>query len=681
MMNAPRKSLLDLPVELLLRILSIDTVLSVRDFYILAIVCRQLHELALPLFLTAHDITDPIHEAAIFVSKWAPVHWLTREPDGLAGLSIATHVTSIKRLRLFFQDTNNTSERNYFQQASHLAHAVRRATNFVSGLTSIEEAGISLIWDPYHIVQSHSAPGAPHSELSEIQEWSSALEGLLNAILERGCQHLTVQYEAAIETGLQFREKGIIKKALMHLSRGLPRQKRNEANFTAFEWQLSKSYNESPNKVPSSEVDVEPAVLSFLPQQRPILDSLSIHTPVLLLPPFTNWTLTLLHTQTNLTSLSFAHIKFAPMTWHLLLPFVADALSSRLTELSILEQCPYLAALDLLRFVARLHRLEKLVVDRSFRLRFQEVHFPWVSGHLPSHTAIPSFVNLHSLQAPVEFVSLVLDARPASCKAVYDDVMVAFPKLRSLTVYPGNLLIHPPRYVESAIVINALHRRVLSLLSARHTDAQQRNEHVIEFSFNVEADYMDFESVCDYFDALSTQASFQQTLVDGLYLSEAEIGSLSSMHPLHGHPPSLNSNNPQMHAHGRSISCSRPSDSPTRKHGNLPKLFVEFSFVTHLVLHSFNLVSQDRRRQGLAKSSEQPARRPTCASLCRYLNLLFPALRRLEFTDGCHDFMDVSSARRDPDERERMVHELVHELQERCPVVKELVVGLSRYKM
>ncbi|CAA7264519.1 unnamed protein product [Cyclocybe aegerita] len=681
MVNMLRQSLLDLPVELLLRILSIDNVLSARDFYALAIVCRRLHELALPLFLTAHDITDPTQEAVILVSKWAPVHRLTREPDGLAGLSIATHVTSIKRLRLFFQDTNYTRERNYFQQAAHLTHAVRRAMNFVSGLTSIDEAGISLIRDPYHVVQSHSAPGVAHSELSEIQEWSSALEGLLNAILERGCQHLTVQYEAAIETGLQFREKGIIKKALTHLSRGVPHQKRNEANFTAFEWQFSKSYNESPNKIPPGEDVVEPAVLSCLPQERPILCSLTIHTPVLLLPPFTNWTLTLLHTQTNLTSLSFAHIKFAPMTWHLLLPFVADAVSSRLTELSVLEQCPYLGALDLLRFVARLHQLEKLVIGRSFRVRFQEVRFPWVGGLLPSNTLIPSFVNLHSLQAPVEFISLVLDARPTSSKTAYDDVMVAFPKLRSLTVYPCNLLIHPPSYFESMLTVNALHRRVLSLLSASQTDAQPQGKHVIEFSFNVEADFMDFESVCDYFEALSTQASFQRTLVDSLNLNEAEIGSLSSTYPLHGHPSSPCSNNMQTHVRARNTSSSPPSDPPTRKPMNLPKPFVEFSFVAHLVLPSFNLVPQDHRRQGLAKSSEQSSRPPTSASLCQYLNLLFPALRRLEFTDGCQNFLDVSSVRRDPDERERMVRELVHELQERCPVVKELVVGLSRYEV
>ena len=144
-------------------------------------------------------------------------------------------------------------------------------------------------------------------------------------------------------------------------------------------------------------------------QESNSIVALSLHSYALLLPPFVNWTLSLIYSHSSLTCITFSHLTFPEEVWTTLLPFIADMVSNRVTKLSFFSQCTKLrvTAENLTRFTAHLPHLTHLSVDRLFCSRFQS-----------SRTELkpPYLLRLQVLQAPTELVSLILDvqSRPIS---------------------------------------------------------------------------------------------------------------------------------------------------------------------------------------------------------------------------------------------------------------------------
>ncbi|KAF8889409.1 hypothetical protein CPB84DRAFT_1447096 [Gymnopilus junonius] len=334
-------NILDLPNELLLDILVGSAVLSQRDLLNISFLSTRFRSLALPIFLANHGIPDPERETSFYVFEWNPNSVrVTTRPDALSGLAHLTTLSKVDRLRCFFQDADYKTFRNTFQQASNLPYAVTRVAKFVQTLKHVETAEIYLIWDPYFVNRERSSPYVP---MAEIRRWTNAFGYLLNLLVVRGCSSLTIQYSAAFEPAFQFKSVNAMRKAFSYLSHNVLHR---DGQPPQLEWELQRPLNEgkSSNKVVESPTFPSSSVAS----KR--IASLSIHSPVLLLPPFTNWTLSLLRAHPQLSSISFAYIPISKDLWAIILPFIADAMSDKLTHLSFFKGCPDLDVADLYIF-------------------------------------------------------------------------------------------------------------------------------------------------------------------------------------------------------------------------------------------------------------------------------------------------------------------------------------------
>ena len=585
-----RVNLEALPTELLLYILSKTSTLSLEDLYIVALVSRRFRALALPLFLAGHGISDPQSEISLYVIEWNPKSFT--KPDALSGLNMSTHITCVNHFRCFFQEPITNSRRNTFQHAYNLPEAIQRTSRFVRRLQTIESCELYLVWDPYFLSREKTAPHVP---VAQIQFWTHAFSTLMNLIMERGVKSLTVQYNAHIDLPFHFRRVNVAKKILSHLSKGVI------GNPGGLQWELERPVHEE--KLTSQ--DVAPATLSSIARSANCVTSLAIHSPTLLLPPFVNWTLSLLMEHSCLTSISFAYISFSRDIWATILPYIADAVSHRLTELAFFRNCPNLDISDLLYFISRFPKLRRLSIDRTFRSRLDPKLKIFPLHSIPS---FPDFSELHTLQAPVELISLIMDVLKHSAKGPHSTPL---PKLQHLTVYPCSLLIHPPSYVPSTIIVSALLSRIKS----------QPRILIPTYAMDAQMEFTDFIPVVRYLETITTHQEFQRTLLGSL--SEAEVVNFTQ-----------------------------------NQKGSVPH--VAFDHITHLLLHKFLVRHPDN----------------TPSSLCQWLKLLFPDLKKLTFTCqlDTHTMQDASI-------EEKTVKWLIRELRQKCPGVDVLVVGKITYEL
>ena len=587
--NGSNVNLEALPNELLLCILS---TLPLEDLYIVALVSRRFHALALPIFLAGHGISDPENDLSLYVIEWDPNYIRTlHKPDALSGLKISTHITRVNHFRCFFQEPINNG-RNTFQQAYNLPGAVQRTSRFIRTLQTIESCELYLVWDPYFLVREKTVPHVP---IAEIQSWTDALSTLMNLIIERGVKSLRVQYDAHIDLPFHFRKVKLAKKILSHLSKGAIG---NSGGLLQWEWE--RPVHEEKSTVQ----DVAPPTLSSSARSANCLTSLAIHSATLLLPPFINWTLSLLMEHSCLTSISFAYISFPKEIWATVLPYIADAVCHRVTELAFFRNCPHLHIFDLLYFISRFPKLRRLSIDRTFRSRID----PRDMFPLRSIPSFPDFSELHTLQAPAELVSLLMDARKDQARGHHS---IPLPKLQHLTVYPCSLLILPQSYLSSSVIVSTLLSRIKS----------QARVLTLTYAMDAQMEFADFIPVVRYLGTIDTQEKIRDTVQKSH--SEAEVAKLTE-----------NQKDP------------------------VPK--IAFDDITHLLLYRFTIRCPDH----------------TPSSLCLWLKLLFPDLKRLTFT--CQ-----RDAHTMHDERieEATVQWLILELRKQCPGVDVLVVGEKTYDL
>ena len=576
-----------LPNELLLYIFS---TLPSEDLYIVALVSRRFHALVLPIFLAGHGISDPENELCLYVIEWNPNYIQTlHKPDALSGLKISTHITRVNNFRCFFQEPINNG-RNTFQQAHNLPEAVQRTSRFVRTLETIESCELYLVWDPYFLSRESA-----HVPIAEIQSWMDALSTLMNLIVERGVKSLRVQYDAHIDIPFHFRKVPIAKKILSRLSKGAVG---NSGGL--LQWELEKPVHEEESKAR----DMAPPALSSSARSANCVTSLAIHSSALLLPPFINWTLSLLMEHSCLTSISFAYISFSKEIWATILPYIADAICHRVTELAFFRHCPHLHISDLLHFISRFPKLRRLSIDRTFRSRIDvRAIFP-----LRSIPSFPDLSELHTLQAPAELVSLLMDARKDHARGGHS---IPLPKLQHLTVYPCNLLAFPQSYLSSSVIISKLLSRIKS----------QPRVPTLTYAMDAQMEFTDFIPVARYLSTITTQEEFQDRLRKSL--DEAEVVRLTE-----------------------------------NQKDSVPH--IAFDHITHLLLYRFTIQYPDH----------------TPSSLCLWLKLLFPDLKRLTFTCQ-HDAHIIRDVRIE----EATVQWLIRELREQCPGVDVLVVGEKTYDL
>ena len=482
------RSLLDLPNELIIDILS-DAAISQTDIFIISCVSKRLNALALPIYLAAHDIPEPEREISLYVLDWGSYYSQIQNtrpravcrPDTLSGLNVSTNISQVKHFKCFFQDPT-AGGLNSVQRFYHLPLTVERTARFVHRLKYVGIAEIYLIWDPYYVCNKTFV----HVSIPEFNEWTESFCSFLNIIVERGCTSLTVQYDAPIELAFRFRSSNSISKTFSSVFQYVHKRRDNQPR--TLQWELKRSIREG--KVDPSRIASTP--LSRLAQESNSIVTLSLHSNALLLPPFVNWTLSLLYSHSSLTCITFGHLTFPEEIWTTVLPLIADAVSDRLTKLSFFSRCTNFTAENLMQFLGRLPHLTHLSVDRLLWSRFQLSRTRGKS-HLFNITP-PYLPQLQVLQAPTELVTLLLTAQPSYRN---HEVPASFPQLRSLIVYPCTQLQHPGSYSESSSVINALTRQIKN----------QSRGHEVEYALDLQKEFTNFASSTQ---DLQSQASEQR---------------------------------------------------------------------------------------------------------------------------------------------------------------------------
>ncbi|KAF8151443.1 hypothetical protein B0H34DRAFT_727609 [Crassisporium funariophilum] len=430
-----RKGILHLPAELLLEILE-NCDLHTNDLYQVSLTSRQLNHLALPIFLLRNGIADP--ETSIVLRR---VIWdrrasaVTSEPiDSLSGLKMATYLKgkAIKDLTCYFQYPNSTC--NIRQSPNSLHLAVRRLSGFIQGLRSVGVMRLYLISDRRYLRRDHVLRDPAYM----LRVWTASFEELLNLTVAKGCTSLTVQYESNSEGSdvYKFRTKSPLSNPFSRVLasvRGVNEvEKAVSLSGTWWEFTTPDHRNTQVPILPTCETQICS------------IHKLHIHSTSLLSPPFLPWTLQLLCQSTHLTSLSLAHLTFTNDMWQALLPPIASAAGSKLTEFSILESCWSLSTSDLLRFICRLPFLIRLSIDRAFQVRIESDQGYFSRDLYP----IPELKHLRVLEAPEEIVLHFLKERTSRFINPPNRV-IAMPQLRSLLVYPSTLLADVVSYENS----------------------------------------------------------------------------------------------------------------------------------------------------------------------------------------------------------------------------------------
>ena len=496
-------SLLDLPNELIITILS-DPVFSPSDIYLISCLSKLLNTLAIPIYLSAHGIPDPEQEISLYVLDWDPYNLhspslnLTRrcQPDTLSALNVSTTISQVKHLKCFFQDPTTKEGRNSYQEAYNLSLAVKRTARFVDRLKSVNTAEIYLVWDPYYVTV-HGNKNITHVPIPEVNEWTESFCRFLNLLVERGCTSLTVQYDIpqALAPTFRFRSSNPITKTFSNVFQYV--QKRRDRQAPTLQWELERpTYEGKPDSS-----SVESAPLSRLAQESNSIVTFSLHSNALLLPPFANWTLSLLYSHSSLTCITFSHLTFSEDVWTTLLPLISDAVSNRLTKLSFFSQCTKLTAENLTRFTANLPHLTHLSVDRLFCSRFQSSGTKLTPPYLP---------RLQVLQAPTELVSLILNAQSPSSLSGNKEGPTGFPQLTSLTVYPCSQLHHPSDYIESTRTVNTLVNQIQNKLRGRE----------VEYTLDLQTEFTNLVNMIDYLQLEQKNYCSHWDLINGVEVEQ-----------------------------------------------------------------------------------------------------------------------------------------------------------------
>ncbi|KAJ7119626.1 hypothetical protein C8R44DRAFT_788551 [Mycena epipterygia] len=368
-------SLLSLPNELLVIIFE-NPKFPVDYLCVLAVLCRRLHFLALPIYFSRHGMPSP--------SKLAVINSV----DMLAALRMALFISSMEDITCIFPHPSCTS---IFPLLPHL----RRFRRFISRFSSVKRVTLQL--------DARNSMCNTVGDDVALRAWSSTLGGLLNSLVERGCTDLTVRYGGYLTRSYTLSAGERHTKRLRRAVKAITKLFRSRAAMAGKGWEFRRSPDQGRERALT-------AVSANTSRARK-LSSLHIQSAVLLMPPCLNWTLSALR-HCPVTSLSLSQVSLDTELWGAVLSLIAKA-SPHLTDLS-LSELESISDIDILKFCTRLPRLTSLKIGSNEEARGT----PTKCANGP----IPEFRHLSSLVAPADFILYFLRPRPC------------FPKLKSLCI-------------------------------------------------------------------------------------------------------------------------------------------------------------------------------------------------------------------------------------------------------
>ncbi|KAF7349772.1 hypothetical protein MSAN_01704400 [Mycena sanguinolenta] len=173
----PSAGILDLPTEILLNVFG-----GVEDesLYHLALLCRRLNLIALPIYFSRRNV-DLESESGVACTLGGLGRW-----DILPALQISLFIQSLEHLHCSI--AHHTIEPSITPFLRH----IKRLEIFISRLSSVKKVSLHLA--------SHDANWSMSLKTgNEVCAWSSHVGNLLNCIVQRECQYLSITDGSYIE--------------------------------------------------------------------------------------------------------------------------------------------------------------------------------------------------------------------------------------------------------------------------------------------------------------------------------------------------------------------------------------------------------------------------------------------------------------------------------------------------
>ncbi|KAJ7039032.1 hypothetical protein C8F04DRAFT_1086885 [Mycena alexandri] len=373
-------SLLSLPNELLIAIFE-NTKFPVDYLCTLAVLCRRLHFIALPIYFARNGMLEPSKSAFIPLAKDGQ--------DMLAALNMALFISSMEEITCVLPHPSCTS---IFPLLPHL----RRLRKFISRIPSVKRVTLQL--------DARNSMCNAAGDDEALRAWSSTLGGLLNVVIEKGCTELTVRYGGYLTRSYMLSTGPAHRTRIRRLVKSVRRVFGPRAALSGKSWEFRRV----PEQGKKGEFAVVPG--SKLPRSQE-LSTLHIESAVLIMPPCLSWTLSALR-YCGITSLSISRVSLEKELWNAALTLIAKG-APHLAELSLCE-LDSISDVEILKFCSRLRRLTSLKIGNNEEA--QGVPTKCTKGQ------IPAFRHLTSLIAPADFILYFL--RPQKC----------FPQLNSLSI-------------------------------------------------------------------------------------------------------------------------------------------------------------------------------------------------------------------------------------------------------
>jgi len=357
----PRVGLIDLPNEILLHILDF---LDDESLFPLAFLSRSLHHLALPLYLSRKGFGQHPEDQLVLFNY--------NSQDILKALHVSLFRPSL--FRLYYSIDCGKS-------ADELGIEIGNLRNIIGNLTTLQEVVVSFQsttpGEPPEINpivhMSPSDPLVPSSPSYGLPDGfnGSLLISLFDAIISNGCKSFVIRH-----CGPQAPLQGIHTVASNNFSgmRGLNK------TFIRFFKLLSDVFSYSKTSVKNRD-----------------LSSFHLHSPMAFHSVLCRWTIEILN-NSAIASLSLSQQSYVDKNaWFRILPSIQIP---TLIDLSI-EFCA-IDTSDLVKFLRRHTRLEKLILGRNFKFQRRSPAFP--KG---------SLIQLTHLTAPSKWINYLL-ATPGS---------------------------------------------------------------------------------------------------------------------------------------------------------------------------------------------------------------------------------------------------------------------------
>ena len=425
-------SLLDLPNELLLLIFEC---LCEDELYSLALLCRRLHHVALPICLVRCGLSKSSsapEKLVLFVDKALAA----AQKRGLLRLRISLDITSLKRVACDFHFPKNT-----------LIAEVRFLHRLMEKLTSVED----VILDFNNIfLQSWQGDDSQDETMRYWDKWSRHFMAILNAVAsmsstftvrQRNPEAQRIQWSSPIHSiqpengSSRHNRMSIISRPVTTIQKIVGIGKPSLSKLVRRESANRPDMVDSPSK--SSSITG--------------LNTLTIGSSMLFHPSFSLWTIQTLN-NSPINTLTFDFIGLSFGEWRDILPIITLPVLSVLS----IDSCE-IALVDLSTFLSRHPSLTTLSIGASSS-----------DLNLSIETPLPELLSrLTTLSAPTNCI-------------------VKF--LTSAHKIPKLLLKNIVSHVMSASEFTAIHQAVASAAAHRRTDI------ILSLELHVHTDWLDMDA-------------------------------------------------------------------------------------------------------------------------------------------------------------------------------------------